>query len=335
MIFCGDTHFTDNARDAYRFGLFPWLREQQKKWDPAVTFLAGDITDAKDRHSASLVNKIVEGLLLLKPPVYICMGNHDYRDPNNPFFKFLNHIDGIRFITEPCVTEHGNIAIIPHYRTQADFDAAVRHTAGCNPSGFLIHQTFDGAIAETGARLSGLSASLIESVKAPLGVYAGDVHRPQRSGKVTYIGCPYHVRFGDNFSPRVIKRDGTFANLTFPAPFKWALTIRDEQNILTNKELCRFDQVKLTVELTREEVVDWKGIKKRIVAACRERELEIHGVKLEVSNSAPRERIKSVEGQTSKETYLEFCRNENIGSDIKKAGLKLLQENGNGQKNVL
>src|SRR3981189_3648842 len=152
-----DPQPTDRAQDAYRFGIFDWIRRQQEKHPVAATFLAGDITDQKDRHSATLVNKIVGGLLKLQPPVYIVMGNHDYRDPKNPFFKFLNHIKGIHFITKPCVVEHDmDMALIPHCREQTVFDTAVKDCEGADA--FLVHQTFDGAIAESGVRLSGLSA---------------------------------------------------------------------------------------------------------------------------------------------------------------------------------
>src|ERR1700761_5938869 len=122
----GDLHLTDHVRDQYRFGIFKWIQQQQEKYKPAATFLLGDLTDSKDRHSATLVNKIVNGLTSLKPPVYILEGNHDYKaDKKNPFFRFLNHIEGLRFITEPAVIKPAYsrpIALIPHCRSQNDFD---------------------------------------------------------------------------------------------------------------------------------------------------------------------------------------------------------------------
>ena len=151
-LFIGDLHLTDQTRDNYRFGVFDWIAQQQQKLLVDATFLAGDLTDAKDRHSATLVNKTIEGLLKLKPPIWICRGNHDYRDPENPFFKFLNYINGLQFVNTPTIVN--NLGIIPHYRQQDEFDKAVQKVKGAD--GFLVHQTFDGAIAETGAVLSGL-----------------------------------------------------------------------------------------------------------------------------------------------------------------------------------
>jgi predicted phosphodiesterase len=335
-LLIGDTHFTDNARDSSRFGIFDWIKKRQAKTKPLATFFAGDLADAKDRHSATLVNKIVAGLTSLKPPVYIVMGNHDYRDAKNPFFKFLSHIDGIHFVTEPTVVKAGKrMALIPHYRTQDEFTAGVKLACADRPDSFLCHQTFDGAIAETGVRLSGLSASPIESFDPPLGVYAGDVHRPQTQGLVTYIGCPYQVRFGDNFEPRCIEvsPDGTEAYPWFDAPRKWSLTVRDAANLTSNKELVEGDQVKLTINLAREEAVEWQRIRKEVLSACKELRLEVHGVKLEISTATRRKRLKLDEQHESNSvgTFDQFCKAENVAGSIKKVGKGILD----GNKNIL
>lgn len=323
----GDLHLTDRSQDDYRFGVFDWIKRRQEKHPVAATFLAGDITDAKDRHSATLVNKIVAGLLKLKPPVYIDMGNHDYRDSKNPFFKFLGHINGIHFVTEPWVVSEGKrMAIIPHYRTQDEFNDAVHNCQASAPDSFLVHQTFEGAIAESGVRLSGLSASLIESCKPPLGVYAGDVHRPQTQGQVTYIGCPYQVRFGDDFEPRMIwvSKDGTEAYPWFQAPRKWSLTIRDAVDLSKRNDLLEGDQIKLLVEVTREETVEWKAIRQRILDTCREMKLDVYGVKLEVKTNERTNRIHADSDQSNPDTLEQFCKAENISKRIKTIGRKII-----------
>lgn len=326
-MFVGDLHLTDSSKDEYRWGIFKWLMKQQEKLKPDGTFLAGDITDSKDRHSATLVNRIVAGLTILKPPVYIDMGNHDYRDPDNPFFKFLNHINGIHFITKPTVVTAGkDIAILPHVREQADFDAMVKFCARDHPAAFLCHQTFDGAIAESGVRLTGLSASPIESLKPELGVYAGDVHRPQTQGQVTYIGCPYNVRFGDNFEPRCIyvARDGTESYPWYEAPRKWSLTANSVESILGNKDLIEGDQVKLTIEMVREEAVEWKAIRKEVLDACKELKLEVHGCKLEVKTNTRRERAKLIQHSTKADTFDQFCKAEGLAKEVVKVGKAIL-----------
>jgi hypothetical protein len=338
-LIVGDLHLTDNARDSHRFRIFDWIARQQAKRETAATFLLGDITDSKDRHSATLVNKIVAGLVSLKPPVYVLKGNHDYSDPKNPFFKFLNHIEGINFIIEPTVIKAIKpIALIPHFRKQDEFDQAIQDCVDkpiCGnvrgtPACFLVHQTFDGAIAESGVRLSGLSAAHINFLKPRLGVYAGDVHRPQTQGPVTYVGCPYQVRFGDNFEPRSLWLDdkGRRKELRFNAPRKWSLTVRGPENVLSHEELCEGDQVKLTIEVAREEAVEWKSIKQEVLAACKELKLEVYGVKLEVKTgrSHKRPQIQDI-APGPVLTFERFCKDEKVPSQIKKVGMELV--NGN------
>jgi len=329
-LLVGDLHLTDQDRDKYRFEIFDWIKRQQVKYPVAATFLAGDLTDSKNRHSADLVNKVVDGLRKIKPPVYICCGNHDYHAANNPFFRFLNHIDGIVFVHRPQRIERGaSMAIIPHYRNQAEFTAAVNEVG--NADSFLVHQTFQGAIAETGAVLTGLSASPIELLKPRLGVYAGDVHRPQRQGNVTYIGCPYHVRFGDGFTPRCLFVDesGKRQNLYYGAPYKWSLTISECGDILLDERLRESDQVKLTVELPREEAVEWKRIKSEILAACKEKQLELFGCKLEVKASKLK---KQVESKPNDSPFDNFCRVEGLPDSFRTTGAGIMGRLQNGNK---
>jgi DNA repair exonuclease SbcCD nuclease subunit len=326
-LIVGDLHLTEHLRDEYRFDIFKWLADQQRKLDVQATFLAGDLCDSKNRHSATLVNHLIDGLTSLRPPVYVCKGNHDYRDPTNPFFRFINHIDGLRFIVDPTVVTHGHsMAIIPHVRDQAVFDQAVADCEGADA--FLVHQTFEGAIAETGARLNGLSASAIESLKPPLGVWAGDVHKPQRSGLVRYIGCPYHVRFGDAFSPRVVylKADGKVKNLRFDAPYKHSLQIRDHNGLLNMDYLQKGDQVKITVELDREDAVNWKQIKAEIIQSCHKVGVSIHGLSLRLQAGKPtasRSTVRSVASPT--DVFRTHIMGEGLGESYRRAGENIIE----------
>jgi len=331
-LLVGDTHFTDKASESYRFDLFPWIRQQQAKKPVAATYLLGDITENKDRHSAALVNQIVSGLVSLRPPVYIVRGNHDYRaDQTSPFFDFLNHIDGLTFAVEPMSVS--GVMLIPHYRTQEEFDDAIRRTRRNDTNCLLCHQTFEGAIAESGIRLSGLRPSLVESMRLPLGVYAGDVHRPQTQGKVTYVGCPYQVRFGDNFEPRCLwlAEDGKTTDLYFDAPRKWSLTVREADDILSNQELFEGDQVKLTIQLGREEAVDWKKIRQEVLAACKSLKLDVFGVTVEVASASAHKNKGTGLSRNPCVIFDQFCKVENVASNIRKIGERLLSENTEGQ----
>lgn len=317
-----DLHLSDRPRDAYRFGLFPWLACQQEKHHVDATFVLGDVTDSKDRHSAKLVNQIIDELIKLKPPIYILTGNHDSIDPNNPFFKFINCIEGIRFIIKPEETLPG-LFMFPHQRSQVEFDAACKII---KPKSWVFcHQTFDGSIAETGRRLSGLSTSTIESLK-PRACLAGDIHRPQHVGPVVeYVGSPYLVRFGDAFTPRVLLlKDGKQTDLHFPCPRKWALTVTSVID-LPCLDMKRGDQVKLTVRLTREEVIEWSQIKRNYLDECKELGVEVHGIDLEIIGAEPtKTRGKAADAVAPADVLTAYCKAEKVGAVIKQAGMELL-----------
>ncbi len=324
-LITSDLHTTDRPRDAYRFGIFSWLARMQRLYGTTATFLLGDLTDRKDNHSSALVNALVDGMTELHPPVYVLMGNHDFIDPTNPFFKFLSCVEGLHFVTQPMWVEEHKVALIPHQPDQAAFDRACEIIQP-NARAVLCHATFEGAIAETGARLTGLRASLVSQMAPKAMVVAGDVHKPQRCGPVTYVGSPYHVRFGDQCTPRVLLiKGGKEQNLYFDAPHKWSLTVRDEDDILNNEDLKAGDQVRLTIELAREEAVEAVAHKQRVLAACKEAGLEVYGCELRINSSKRRERTKVGAVKTPEEVLAAFCQAENVASNIKKVGIEFLK----------
>jgi predicted phosphodiesterase len=322
-LITSDTHFSDRPRDAYRFGLFKWLAKMQEKHRTDATFILGDLTDIKDRHPSSLVNRVVRRLNQLQPPVYILKGNHDYTDPSNPFFAFLNHIKGLTFVTHPSYVAPSTVLLVPHQKNQTDFDAACEQV---RPKSYVFcHQTFEGAIAETGSRLSGFSLSRLEA-KRPAGCWSGDVHKPQRIGPVTFVGAPYTIRFGDDFTPRVLLvTNEVEKNLYFPTVHKWALHIRDVDEILQNEDLRAGDHVKVVLELTREEVVGWPKHKQMVLNVCKEMGLEVYGVALKVAGTAPEGRAGVTTAQTPEEVFNTFCIAEKLASNIKRVGLTILK----------
>jgi hypothetical protein len=312
FLLTADIHLTDSARDAVRFRLFPWLAKQQEIHKVDATFILGDITHHKDRHSSSLVNQVVEGLVQLQPPVYIGMGNHDYIRDDLPFFKFLSNIDGITFCSELTLLHKYKAAIIPHQPDQAAFDTALKRVPECW-HGFC-HQTLTGAIGDTGGRLTGLTVPHRAGK-----LYSGDVHTPHVCENVTYIGSPYHTRHGIDYKPRVLLlKDGKEENLYFDAPKKLSLTIRDISEI---PKLKKGDQVKIVMELARSEAVEWENHKKDIIDHCKQNGIEVYGLRAEVAQ--PRRRARLIEPSKNKSNldyFQAFCVTEQLPAQIKTAG---------------
>lgn len=328
-IVTADLHLDDKPQHEYRWGIFDWLANQQKKHNASGCLILGDVTDEKDCHSSSLVNRMVAGLTKLRPPVYILKGNHDYIRQDNPFFGFLGYIDGLSFISEPTALDSGIFAI-PHQPNQSGFDAACE---GIEPLSklVLLHGCFEGALAETGQRLTGLRASLIEK-KQPRLVLAGDIHKPQLvGGLINYVGAPYRVRFGDDFEPRALFVDTNLGSchsldLRFAFPMKHSFTIRtaDELYKLGTR---KGDQVKITIKLAREEVTEWSKYKKNAMDVCRELGLEVFGVKLLLPEAQQPKNRGNVNVSTPSKVFEGFCTAEDIRGPIKKAGLSFLEDN--------
>lgn len=322
ILLASDLHLTDKARDRYRFGLFKWLAKQQQEYKPDATFILGDLTDSKNHHSAELTNGMVDGFRLLKPPVYVLMGNHDFTDREMPFFKFLSHIPGITFVTEVTQVMPG-IWMVPFCANDKELAEACGKIT-TRPKAVCVHGLFEGAIAETGARLSGLSLSPVEQLK-PGAIWAGDIHRPQRVGSLlTYVGAPYHVRFGDDFTPRVLlTTDLKGKDLYYPAPRKYSLVIKDAGD-LDAVGAMQGDQVKIEVKLTREGVATWAETKRDVLAKCKASGWEVFGLTISMP---PRKAIQrqAVKTTVPQDVVREFCRNEGVSAELQDAGLALIE----------
>ncbi len=326
FLLTADIHCSDHPKDSYRFLLFKWLAKQQEIYKADALFVLGDLVTAKDYHSSILINKIIDGLKMLKPPVFVLRGNHDGIDPTLPYFKFLNHIEGITFCVEPTLLENYKVMMIPHQLSQTALDKALKTV----PDGWLamLHQTISGAQSETGARLTGLALPPNKAKR----ILSGDIHVPQMldcpNGTVIYIGAPYHVRFGDNFTPRILLLDGEHKlhDLHFKAPRKLSLTIRDISEL---RDIQAGDQVKINLELARSEAVEWANHKKSILDYCKGKGVEVYGTELKVAQARKRQRLDDTPTNRSNLDYFKaFCAAEQVPGNIKAVGLQLVESGG-------
>ena len=208
IVFTGDLHLSDNPRDYYRLRFMKKLQKLLHDMQASGLVIMGDLTEEKDRHSAWLVNRVVEHLHALSQvcPVLIDMGNHDYVSPSDPFFGFLTHLPDVHFVTTPTYSDDlakvwrnglERTIILPHTR---DYEKDWR---GLDMSGqklILAHNTFDGVDGGSGRKLRGIPRDALPNVT----IIAGDVHVPQRHDNLTYVGAPYRVDFGDSYEPRLI-----------------------------------------------------------------------------------------------------------------------------------
>lgn len=198
-LILADPHFSANPRDAYRLEfLHKRLPEMLLTYKVTQTYILGDVCEAKDEHSAYLVNQVVDGIAKIHfhAPVTMLMGNHDYLQQGEPFFRFMRNVPGLRYISKPVLRKHGHM-FLPFTRDPK------KDWASLSPEGverIFTHMTFEGATGGFGHKLEGPKLSLLPDVP----IISGDVHVPQKIDNLTYVGAPYTVDFGDDYIGRVL-----------------------------------------------------------------------------------------------------------------------------------
>jgi DNA repair exonuclease SbcCD nuclease subunit len=306
-IITADTHWNDNPRDESRWGLLEWLTKQSThgKFPDELLFL-GDLTVAKNNHPARVVNRLVDGFLALSKVyqhIYILKGNHDYTDPDCPFFGFLEHTKpNIHFIPTPDLIK---LSIGEWLFMPAGTDWAAHKDILQNRQVFA-HATFDGAISETGYQLTGVNPQIV--IEANARVISGDIHKRQKlaGGAIEYVGAPYHIHFGDDYIPRLlnINDDGTQGNLTYPSPRKYT------QIITSLAELYRIkikvnDQIKIVVQMRRADLPDWKSWREAIKEQADKEGWVLHGPELRLQQDESKPNSTATSAHQSNEQLIQ------------------------------
>lgn len=328
-----DLHLTANPRDEYRWGLWPWLRKTCAEENVETLCILGDVTDAKDYHPASLVNRIVREIKATRevvPRIIIDQGNHDYLLTDHPYLAFLSAFDGVTFVNRPLDTSaEGEAALfLPHTKTPlkdwSGFDWSMYRWV-------FMHQTVDGSIASNGQRMSG---DKFPDMRGAGKIYSGDIHVPQVINGVEYVGSPYHVHFGDKFKPRVLllDRGGRPHDLRFDTIRRVTLDALPGEFLASdpNKtlQLRQGDQVKLRVHLQPAEVHEWHAIKRRAAEVLHMLNVECYGIELVTPKQRRRfEEQRSQHSVSSRpeEVLYSYVEREGLGADALDIGLELLK----------
>ena len=320
ILITSDLHLTSRPQDEYRWGIFRWLRVQALNREVDMICILGDVTDKKDQHPARLVNRLVSGLVELhdetKAQICVLKGNHDYTDPKVPFFAFADHLDGIDFVTEPTsgtFGEGGVLLFLPHTKSYrgdwAEYDFSDYHL-------IFLHQTISGAIASNGFELTeGVPSSIFSEKKTRAVVVSGDIHVPQKVGRVTYCGSPHPVHFGDTFDPRVLLyTDGDLSSIDRATIRKPVLTYQGAPS-LEDEELDAGDQIKVVVILKREELGEWRNYRQQIIDFCAEKRVILGGVRMEEEERASGELIAPKTREPDSEFLARYCAEHELPVD--------------------
>lgn len=326
-----DLHYTANPADEYRWGLFPWLREQALEYKAKSIAILGDLTDAKDYHSSVLVNRLVKEITALTEvveQVWILAGNHDYLKDGHPFFSFLSAIPGVKFINEVFSDLDGGLPVLwlPHTKQPlkdwADFKDLSWY------SHIFMHQTMTGSIASNGQEMGGEGVELLKwftpGPDLPT-IWSGDIHVPQKIGLVEYVGSPYPVHFGDSFDARciLVRKDGTRKDLHFDTIVRASVVINGGHEV-KKLDMREGDQLKVKVVLSQAEQHEWGQHRRMVEEWAAKRGVELHGLKLEVTK--PRRRLSEIRKAVDpEEVVLRYVEDEGLTADSFEAAMEIMK----------
>lgn len=325
-LLVSDLHLTNNPKDSYRWGLFPWLERECRSHHVRTLAILGDVTDAKDYHPAELVQRVVSSVQSCAQyveQVVILTGNHDFLREGAVFFEFLRVLDRVQFVTKPWESDGDTRCLwLPYTKAPAQAWASFDFS---HYSYTFIHQTAKGSVASNGQKMEGESLPKFTGTK----VYSGDIHVPQQIGEVEYVGSPYHVHFGDKFAPRAVllTRKGA-QDLHFPCLQRFVIKCGSVQELreLLQRDTERGDQVRVRIALTPEERHEWAHVRREVVLTARQAEVTLEGVELIPVTSKRVQLATATRSATRSPSALleNYVAREGWGADALEVGLELL-----------
>lgn len=328
-LLSADWHLVDSVLDEYRWKVFDNIKEISLEQRINQIFILGDFIDRKDRHAAEFLNRVVISMKDLVDetgaPVTILMGNHDMPLKGTPYWSFLNQV-GVRYVTEPTLI--AGVWCLPFSANPLE-DWRGLPFAGSRA--ILMHQTVAGSLLE-GDRKIEKEPNPLPIFPRGVPVYSGDIHRPQTTSGVTYVGVPHPTRFGETWSNRVL----LIKNGDFKAPIVAGMrTIkRAILDISSVEELqtLRYrpgDQVRVRFQLTPTDLMSW-SFKEEVIRAW----ASTHGivvVSIEavlIKELAPQQNAQKGEEYAllnPVEVIRSFSEQEGLGEDVLQYGLTLLK----------
>jgi len=207
-VVLADLHLTVNPLDEYRWDLLHSDQVIKHLTQDTVLIIIGDLTEQKDKHTEALVTRVsnlIRKYSKLVLSVIILSGNHDGISSDRPFFRFINMLSNVTFIVKP--KEIDKTLYLPHSRDPYKTWKNVFTNTSINT--VFMHQSIKGSITQSGFTMNdGINVDIFpDNIKH---IYSGDVHAPQKHGRVVYVGAPYHIYFGDVYQGRLLILNNKF-----------------------------------------------------------------------------------------------------------------------------
>jgi hypothetical protein len=337
VLVTADIHLSANVRDAYRHEFMKRFPALAKKFGAELVIILGDLCEEKDAHPAELVNALVDHLYALATvcPVIVLQGNHDYlSSPDNPYFRFLQRIEGISWVGQPtpirdlknvpatAARSLGRAIFVPfspnYERDWADIDFKSYDLA-------FMHQTFANALSDSGFKLDGIPLNYFPKY---LQIISGDIHRPQTLGPLTYVGAPFHVDFGDEFMPRclLIENNGKLRSIPCTGPQKRLVEVKSIAELSKQRQLNPGDILKVRLTIAPEQHAEWPELAAKVRAWGVDNGYLIHLVQ-PVVTALERGSAKAIKAKATKsdeQLIQEYAKSRGLDERTEKTGLTLL-----------
>lgn len=328
QLITADLQLADNQRDAYRLLFLKTLHKLACDNKVDEILILGDLTEAKDNHSARLVNWIVDEfaqMAFLGEHLVFLRGNHDGTTPDNPFFQFMSHIEGITWINKPTIYK-GDLYLPHTLDYKKDWDKLGLWEVECDL--IFAHNIFTGATGSGGHPLKDIPPTIFAKGAC---VISGDVHAPQSFGPITYVGAPYLCDFGDDYKPRVLLIDEKgIRSLPVTGPQKRLIELRVEggklESIKGAAEL-RGDIIKVRVHLPMSEREHWGKHRDQIHKWGHDNGFVIHAIQ-PIVEYTPGKKSESAAyaPKTDEELVREYGRRRGLDKATLAAGLTLAEQ---------
>lgn len=330
ILITADIHLSANPTEDYRFRVFKSLQSKAQAYEANAIVIAGDLTHNKDSHPSRLVGRVVDELVALSAitPVYVVMGNHDCHDPAQPFFKFLNHIEGIRFVSEAeqVVIAGTTVNLLP-WSPNNHRGIQLSKAPWTKAPLTIMHQHIAGASSPYGVEIQGgMSTHKLRGLKSRSRIIAGDIHSIQKVGPVEYVGSPHPVSFGENHKPRFILWSPD-EELSLPVPSIRKMTV-DISSPLELRELGleAGDFVKIRFHRDMAQRATIETDLNAINRICER--LAVRLVSCDVKVRAPELERAVTEDKTSPATFDAFCEEREIDDACVERGREIIESVG-------
>lgn len=339
-IIISDLHLNESAKDEYMWEIFPWLYKQIDEYKVNEIKILGDLTEKKDRHPSSVVNRITKALDKLTEPthrggydcdVYILKGNHDFIDEDNPFFNFVSANQKVYFDSVPDSSTgyHNEKEMYLPYTSNPDIEWKEINFKLYKT--IYMHQEVEGCVyANQHVTGNGIAKDFFSKRGFKGKVYSGHIHVPQDvTDRIEYVGAPYSVRFGDHYRGRVLlinDKDNMVSYLYPDFLIKWSIEIT-ELSDLDAYDVCVDDRVKVRVSVDRVDVHKYKDICAGIKKWCEDKGAELCGIKAKVIGEEQKNRKKRKRIDESDVDILHrFSKSEKLSDEQVGVGRGIIEE---------